>query len=177
MTDVRVTTADGEGEREDAFAVRRVVFVDEQDVDERLEWDDWDDADETTHFVAYASVADATDGDGSEGGDGSESSEASEGGEPGERPVGAARLRPKDPDVGAVGKVERVAVLAEARESGVGRALMDALEAHGRDRGFEQFLLHSQTHAAEFYERLGYERFGDEFDEAGIPHVKMRKDA
>jgi predicted GNAT family N-acyltransferase len=165
MTDVRVTTADGDGEREDAFAVRRVVFVDEQDVDERLEWDDWDDADETTHFVAYAGVDDATDGD------------ASEGGEAGERPVGAARLRPKDPDVGAVGKVERVAVLAEARESGAGRALMNALEALGRDRGFEQFLLHSQTHAAGFYERLGYDRFGDEFDEAGIPHVKMRKDA
>jgi predicted GNAT family N-acyltransferase len=165
MTDVRVTTADGDGEREDAFAVRRVVFVDEQDVDERLEWDDWDDADETTHFVAYAGVDDATDDD------------ASEGGEAGERPVGAARLRPKDPDVGAVGKVERVAVLAEARESGAGRALMNALEALGRDRGFEQFLLHSQTHAAGFYERLGYDRFGDEFDEAGIPHVKMRKDA
>jgi predicted GNAT family N-acyltransferase len=54
---------------------------------------------------------------------------------------------------------------------------MDVLEAEGRERGFESFLLHSQTQAAGFYERLGYERFGDEFDEAGIPHVKMRKDA
>jgi len=175
MSDVRVTTADGDGERADAFAVRRVVFVDEQDVEEALEWDDWDDADETTHFVAYAA------GDGASGGDGGERPgdvlDGSEGGEPGERPVGAARLRPKDPDAAAVGKVERVAVLAAAREAGVGRALMDALEAHGRERGFDRFLLHSQTHAAGFYASLGYERRGDEFEEAGIPHVEMTKDA
>lgn len=150
MTDVRVTTADTTAERDDAFAVRRAVFVDEQDVDEDLEWDDWDDAEETTHFVAYA-------GDGTE------------------EPVGAARLRPKDPEAGDVGKVERVAVLAAAREDGVGRALMDALEAHGRDRGFERFLLHSQTHAAGFYASLGYERRGEPFEEAGIPHVEMDK--
>jgi len=153
MTDVRVTTADAEAEREDAFAVRRVVFVDEQDVDEELEWDDWDDADGTTHFVAYASE------------DGTA------------EPVGAARLRPKDPEVAEVGKVERVAVLADAREGGVGRALVDALEAHGRDRGFDRFLLHSQTHAAGFYASLGYERRGETFEEAGIPHVEMHKTA
>jgi predicted GNAT family N-acyltransferase len=154
MTDVRVTTAETEGEREDAFAVRRVVFVDEQDVDEALEWDDWDDDAATTHLVAYDRERGA-----------------------GTYPVGAARLRPKDASVGDVGKVERVAVRDPYRGTGIGRALMDVLESVGRDRGFERFLLHSQTQAAGFYERLGYERFGDEFDEAGIPHVKMRKDA
>lgn len=171
MTDVRVTTADAAGEREDAFAVRRVVFVDEQDVDERLEWDDWDDDAATTHVVAYAIEVDAVDAEdvGDEGADPDVVDH--------ELPVGAARLRPKDPEAATVGKVERVAVLESYRGTGVGRALMDALEDVGRERGFESFLLHSQTQAAGFYERLGYERFGDEFDEAGIPHVKMRKDA
>lgn len=157
MTDVRVTAVETAAQRADAFEVRRVVFVDEQDVDEDVEWDDWDDHDETTHFVAYA--------EGGESGTGEET------------PVGAARLRPKDPDVGEVGKVERVAVLESHRDRGVGRALMHELEAHGRDRGYDAFLLHSQTHAADFYAALGYERFGGEFDEAGIPHVEMRKDA
>jgi|AntRauTorcE11898_2_1112593.scaffolds.fasta_scaffold00084_50 predicted GNAT family N-acyltransferase len=159
MTDVRVTTADTPARREDAFAVRRAVFVEEQDVDEDLEWDDWDDHDTTTHFVAYA----RTDGTDDEDAD--------------ERPVGAARLRPKDPDTADVGKIERVAVLDTHRNRGIGRALMDALEAHGVDHGYDTFHLHSQTQAADFYATLGYERYGDEFDEAGIPHVEMRKDA
>ncbi|NHN41339.1 GNAT family N-acetyltransferase [Halorubellus sp. JP-L1] len=171
MTDVRVTTADSDGEREDAFAVRQAVFVDEQDVDEHLEWDDWDDDAATTHVAAYATAVEAVDveDDVDEGADADAIDR--------ERPVGAARLRPKDRDEAAVGKVERVAVVESVRGTGVGRALMDELEAVGRDRGFDAFLLHSQTQAAGFYERLGYERFGDEFDEAGIPHVKMRKDA
>lgn len=163
MTDVRVEVADTESRRADAFTVRRTVFVDEQDVAEELEWDEWDDHDATTHFVAYLA------------GEAAGASDA--------RPVGAARLRPKTvDDQGAAtpsspGKVERVAVLASHRDAGVGRALMDVLEAHGRDRGFDAFVLHSQTQAAPFYARLGYERVGDEFDEAGIPHVEMRKDA
>jgi predicted GNAT family N-acyltransferase len=160
MIEVDVRVARTDREREDAFEVRRVVFVDEQDVDEALEWDDWDDHAATMHFVAY-------DADGT--------------------PVGAARLRPRgadpadqdDPtwDAGAVGKVERVAVRDSHRGTGVGRALMDAVHAHGRERGVTSFLLHSQTQAAGFYERLGYEAFGDEFVEADIPHVKMRLDA
>lgn len=162
MTDVRAQVAGGAAEREDAFAVRRVVFVDEQDVDERLEWDDWDDDPATTHVVAY---------------DRDPTRDAALAVADGVRPVGAARLRPKDREAATVGKVERVAVLDSYRGTGVGRALMDVLETEGRERGFESFLLHSQTQAAGFYERLGYERFGDEFDEAGIPHVKMRKDA
>ncbi|WP_323675569.1 GNAT family N-acetyltransferase [Halorubellus sp. PRR65] len=161
MTDVRVQVADGDAEREDAFAVRRAVFVDEQGVDESLEWDDWDDDPATTHVVAY---------------DRDPTRDAAVEVADGVRPVGAARLRPKDRVDAVVGKVERVAVLESYRGTGVGRALMDALEDAGRERGFEGFLLHSQTRAAGFYERLGYERFGDEFDEAGIPHVKMRKD-
>jgi predicted GNAT family N-acyltransferase len=168
MTDVRVVVADTDGLRADAFDVRRVVFVDEQAVDPDLEWDDWDDDAATTHLVAYDPTMDA-DAAAAEGARGA--------------PVGAARLRPSavddtgEPTPDAAGKVERVAVLDSHRGTGVGRALMDDLEAIGRDRGFDRFVLHSQTHAAGFYERLGYERVGDEFDEAGIPHVEMHKDA
>jgi len=141
MTEVRIVTDDSE--REDAFAVRRTVFVDEQGVDEALEYDEHDEPDaEAVHFVAY-------DGD---------------------EPIGAARLRfPK----AGVGKVERVAVLASHRGNDVGHDLMDAVHAAARDRGIERLKLHSQTRAAGFYERQGYERRGEEFEEAGISHVEM----
>ncbi|WP_440770095.1 GNAT family N-acetyltransferase [Natronorubrum sp. DTA28] len=140
MTEVRVV--DTMDEREDAFAVRRTVFVEEQDVDEELEYDEYEA--ESTHFVAY-------DGD---------------------EPIGAARLRVPEP---GLGKVERVAVLESRRGEGVGLAVMNALEEQAREAGLESLKLHSQTHAAPFYGRLEYERYGEEFEEAGIPHVKMRK--
>ncbi|WP_246998444.1 GNAT family N-acetyltransferase [Halosolutus gelatinilyticus] len=140
MTEVRVVTT--EEERADALAVRHEVFVEEQGVDEDLEYDEHED--DADHFVAY------------DGGD----------------PIGAARLREGEP---GLGKVERVAVLRSRREEGVGRDLMVAVEKRARDRGLSALKLHSQTHAAEFYRELDYERRGEEFDEAGIPHVEMRK--
>lgn len=82
------------------------------------------------------------------------------------RPVGTARLLP-DAHIG------RVAVLAEARGSGIGVALMQAaIEAARRD-GHPRVELAAQTHALAFYERLGFEAVGGEFMDAGIAHRNM----
>jgi len=151
-----VFVADTDAERDDAFAVRRSVFVDEQGVDAEIEYDEYDDPDaDAVHFVAYA-----------EG-----------------EPIGAARLRPTDggkPTAGSTegraGKVERVAVAADRRGEGWGRRLMDAVEARAREADFDRLTLHAQTHVREFYERLAYDVHGEEFEEAGIPHVAMDKE-
>jgi len=137
-TGVRVAV--DETDREDAFAVRRAVFVDEQGVPESLELDEHD-AD-ATHFVAYA------DGEA----------------------VGAARLRRVDE---GTGKVERVAVREPRRGEGWGRRLMDALEAVASEEGYETLVLHAQVPVVEFYRNRGYRTVGEEFEEAGIPHVEM----
>jgi len=86
--------------------------------------------------------------------------------------VGTARLRFPDPDVG---KAERVAVCESARGDGVGAALMRAVEDAARDNGATAVVLHAQTRVEGFYRKLGYETVGGEFEEAGIPHVEMRK--
>ncbi|WP_306056091.1 GNAT family N-acetyltransferase [Natronococcus wangiae] len=140
MVEVRV--AESKAEREDAFGVRHEVFVEEQGVDEELEYDEHDP--DAVHFVAY---------------DGGEA-------------VGAARLRELE---GGAAKVERVAVLEPRREEGIGRELMTAVESRARELALGTLKLHSQTHAADFYRDLDYDRRGEEFDEAGIPHVEMRK--
>lgn len=140
-----------ESELADALAVRRAVFVDEQGVPPDLEADDFDELGGATHFVAY-------DGD---------------------RAVGAARLRPSDGRTAADAgdderaKVERVAVRSAERGEGWGARLMDAVEADARDRGFDHLVLHAQTAVEGFYAVRGYERVGEEFEEAGIPHVEM----
>jgi len=83
------------------------------------------------------------------------------------RPVGTARLLP-DAHIG------RVAVLAEARGSGIGAALMHAAIDAAHRKGHPAVELAAQTHALAFYARLGFTAFGDEFLDAGIPHRNMR---
>jgi len=86
--------------------------------------------------------------------------------DPGGKPVGTARLLPD-------GRIGRMAVLKEWRGKGVGAALLAAMLARARERSMPRALLHAQTHAAGFYRRFGFSERGEEFFEAGIPHVEM----
>ena len=76
---------------------------------------------------------------------------------------------------GDAAKVGRVAVRAAARRTGIGGRLMERAAALARERGFAEIVLHAQVAVAGFYRRLGYVEEGDLFDEAGIPHIGMRK--
>lgn len=81
-------------------------------------------------------------------------------------PIGTARLLPD-------GHIGRMAVLRPWRRRGVGAALLQALLHRVRGRGISEVVLHAQTHAAGFYDRFGFRPTGDEFIEAGIPHLPM----
>jgi predicted GNAT family N-acyltransferase len=83
--------------------------------------------------------------------------------------VGTGRLLPD-------GHIGRMAVLPAYRGSGVGTALLQALMDEARSRGMLTVELHSQTQAAPFYRRMGFAEVSEEFYEAGIAHVTMRKD-
>jgi predicted GNAT family N-acyltransferase len=87
------------------------------------------------------------------------------------RALGCARLRP----YGGAAKIERVAVLPDARGQGLGRLLMEAAEAEARRLGHARLVLHAQVAVIPFYERLGWRALGPEFVEAGIAHRKMEK--
>lgn len=86
----------------------------------------------------------------------------------GAAPIGCARLLPD-------GHIGRMAVLAPWRGRGVGAALLDHLVVRARLRGDTRVLLNAQTHAMAFYARFGFAAFGDEFEEAGIPHRAMER--
>lgn len=88
--------------------------------------------------------------------------------------VGTARLRAYAGDP-PTAKVERVAVLEPRRGEGWGARLMAAVERQAREQGYERVLLHAQVPVVAFYERLGYEVRGEEFEDAGIPHREMTK--
>ncbi len=86
------------------------------------------------------------------------------------KPVGSARLLIS----GETGKIGRVCVLAETRGTGLGAQLMRAAVDRFRQvPGVTKVKLGAQTHALGFYERLGFEAHGPEFDDAGIAHREM----
>lgn len=72
-------------------------------------------------------------------------------------------------------KLQRMAVLKEFRKQGLGKQIMQAAEKYAEDNQFEWIFLDAQTHALGFYQNLGYQEFGDEFLDANIPHLSMKK--
>jgi predicted GNAT family N-acyltransferase len=83
------------------------------------------------------------------------------------RPIGTGRLTPEH-------KIGRMAVLKEWRGRGVGEALLLALIEQARDLGWSEVSLHAQVDAIGFYEKFGFEAYGERFEEAGIEHQSMR---
>lgn len=85
-------------------------------------------------------------------------------------PVGAARLRAMD----GHDKIQRVCVLREHRGDGVGAAIIRHMVQHVAAEGRVHLVrLGAQTHALEFYRRLGFREFGGGYLDAGIPHRDM----
>ena len=83
-------------------------------------------------------------------------------------PVGTGRLLPD-------GRIGRLAVYKEWRGQGAGSALLEYFLELARAKGFTAVKLHAQTRATAFYARHGFEAHGDEFMDAGIPHVEMTR--
>jgi len=82
--------------------------------------------------------------------------------------IGTGRLLPD-------GHVGRMSVLRACRGMGVGSALLNALIEEARRLKFECVVLHAQTHAIGFYAAHGFVKEGEEFYEANIAHMVMRK--
>ena len=138
--DIKIVT--NEEELQQAYQVRKIVFVDEQKVPIEEEIDHLEE--ESTHFLVM-----------------NENDE----------PIGAGRFRIVD----NYGKVERICVLPQARSTGVGRSLMEAIEQHALSQGLEITKLNAQVQAIPFYKSLGYGIISEEFLDAGIPHRTMKK--
>lgn len=85
---------------------------------------------------------------------------------PGGEPIGTGRLL-------ADGHIGRMAVLQEWRHRGVGSMLLLHLMNAAAKRGNVRLALNAQTSAQGFYRKFGFAPEGEEFMEAGIPHVRM----
>ncbi len=144
-----ITPIANEGELLQALAIREVVFIEEQHVPEGIERDD-DDA-RAYHLLAVR----------------------------GGHAIGTGRLvklrEPPPGETGHWGKVGRMAVLQAERKGGVGTRILTQLEEEARRQELTGIVLHAQTAALKFYEKHGYRAASAEFEEAGMPHLKMIK--
>ena len=122
------------------FALRREVFVIEQQVPEDLEHD----ADDmtATHIVGIAEGA----------------------------VVAVARILFKPEHA----KIGRVAIAASHRGKKLGAQLIQFAVQLAGENGQPRCYLESQADKTGFYARLGFIAYGDQFMDAGIPHLKMK---
>ena len=126
----------------DAYAIRRKVFMQEQDISEAEEFDGTDT--ECMHLVAY-------DGD--------------------DLPVATGRIRVTLDEF----NIGRIAVLPTHRGKHLGLFVMQVLIHACFTMGGERQVVRAQIYARGFYEKLGFTAFGDEYEEAGIPHISMER--
>jgi predicted GNAT family N-acyltransferase len=148
-----IRTVEDEAGWAQARAIRQRVFVEEQACPPEEEWDahDWptDRGRTCRHFLGFV----------------------------GETPVATARWRRVERQEGPAAKLERFAVLPEHRGGGLGRQLIAAVLEDAVAAGHMRLVLHAQAHLEELYAGFGFERSGEPFEEAGIPHVPMARGA
>jgi predicted GNAT family N-acyltransferase len=75
-------------------------------------------------------------------------------------------------DVAVIG---RMAADPAVRGRGHGAAVLAELHRQAVLRGWQEVELHAQVTARGFYEKAGYTAVGEEYQEAGIAHVTMRR--
>jgi predicted GNAT family N-acyltransferase len=132
----------GDDELQEAFEVRRQVFVGEQGISENLVFDGHDE--EALHIVV----------------------------KDGKRVIGSARVQFLADNQA---KLERMAILKHYRRKGIGREMLLFLDTVWKDKRVQQVIIHAQFEVVPFYKLCGFDELGLPFQEAGIKHIKMRK--
>ncbi|WP_315818262.1 GNAT family N-acetyltransferase [Paraflavitalea speifideaquila] len=89
-----------------------------------------------------------------------------------EKMLGCCMLITQDP---ATVRLRQMAVLNNVQGKGIGKALMQFAENIARDMGYRKMTMHARQTAIGFYEKLGYNVSGDQFEEVSIPHYIMEK--
>ncbi|WP_229666207.1 GNAT family N-acetyltransferase [Actibacterium pelagium] len=78
--------------------------------------------------------------------------------------------------LGETGKIGHVAVMASHRGTGLGAQIMKAcLDILATQPGVTRAYLSAQTNALGFYKKLGFNAYGEEYPDAGIPHMDMER--
>lgn len=72
-------------------------------------------------------------------------------------------------------KMRQVAVSPNHQGKKIGTKLVKFAEVLAKKMGYSEFEMHARETSVAFYLALGYETYGEVFEEVTIPHRKMRK--
>lgn len=72
-------------------------------------------------------------------------------------------------------RLRQMAVANPLQGKGIGRVMIQFAENLARDRGYRRITMHARKNALGFYEKMGYKKIGEEFQEITIPHYVMEK--
>lgn len=72
-------------------------------------------------------------------------------------------------------KLRQMAVDSSEQGKGIGMELINAADTYAVNFMKTRIILHARETAIPFYEKLGYEVYGEPFTEVGLPHRKMEK--
>lgn len=142
---IKIKQVTTEEEFEKLKKLRYNVFVLEQNVDPDIEYDEYDELGRNDSIHIIAKQKD--------------------------RVVGGIRLLLKDKTI----KVGRVVVDKSVRNHKIGSKLMAYADRYALNNGYNELQLGAQLTAIPFYERCGYESYGEIFLDADIEHRMMRK--
>ncbi len=79
------------------------------------------------------------------------------------------------PNDNKIVRLRQMAVDNNLQRKGIGASMMNFAENVARDKGFKKLVMHARKTAVGFYEKLGYNVTGNEFEEVTIPHFMMEK--
>ena len=122
---------------EKCFAIRRSVFINEQNCDPK---DEYENEEESIHFLLIENKI----------------------------PYATARYRKTEKGI----KMERFAVLKSQRGKGYGLLILKEIIKDISKIDTIKYL-HAQVQVVDFYEKVGFTKIGNKFDEVGIMHYKM----
>lgn len=72
-------------------------------------------------------------------------------------------------------QLRQMAVYNHWQGKGIGKLLVQFAENYARNKGYSKVMLHARKVAMGFYAGMGYQQYGDMFEEVGIPHFMMEK--
>lgn len=89
---------------------------------------------------------------------------------------GCVVLRPlvNEKHKNSTAQLMQMAVKSNLQSKGIGRKLVDDLLVFAKEEGFEKVICHARNNVVVFYEKLGFQVYGEPFEEVGIQHRHMR---
>ncbi len=127
--------------------IRETVFIEEQSVPIKLEWDGLDE--KAIHVMAVI--------------------QSEEGLLEEKLAVGTARIIIE----GNQAYIGRMAVLPQWRRQGLGTQILQSCINECKKSKVKQITLNAQSYITDFYQKAGFKIIGKQFFDAGIPHQRM----